>query len=52
MAKVPAVFVVGNREAEGRTVAVRRLGGKAQEILALDDAIHMLSEEATPPAEA
>ena len=50
--KVPAVFVVGNREAEGRTVAVRRLGGKAQEILALDDAIHMLSEEAKPPADA
>ena len=46
LAKVPVLMVVGNREAEERTVALRRLGGKNQEILALDDAIHTLVEEA------
>ncbi|MEQ8586960.1 MAG: threonine--tRNA ligase [Thalassobaculaceae bacterium] len=48
-AKVPALLVVGAREAEGRQVAVRRLGGKAQEILALDDAVHRLEGEAAAP---
>ncbi|MEQ8394292.1 threonine--tRNA ligase [Thalassobaculum sp.] len=48
-AKVPAILVVGAREAEGRSVAVRRLGGQAQEVLALDDAVHRLKIEATPP---
>jgi len=50
LAKVPVIMVVGKREAEERTVALRRLGGKNQEILALDDAIHTLSEEAVSPA--
>ncbi|HAA91310.1 MAG TPA: threonine--tRNA ligase [Rhodospirillaceae bacterium] len=48
-AKVPVLFVVGKREAEEGTVAIRRLGGKQQEMLALDDAIHRLKEEAAPP---
>ena len=48
-AKIPAILVVGAREAEEGTVAIRRLGGKQQEILALDEAIHRLWEEATPP---
>ncbi|MBO6834849.1 MAG: threonine--tRNA ligase [Alphaproteobacteria bacterium] len=48
--KVPAVLVVGKREQEEGTVALRRLGGKDQEILALDDAIHILREEARSPA--
>ena len=47
--KVPALLVVGKREAEDRTVALRRLGGKTQELLALDAAISALSQEATPP---
>ena len=29
LAKVPVILVVGKREAEGRSVALRRLGGKA-----------------------
>ncbi len=45
-AKVPILFVVGNREAEEGTVAIRRLGGKQQEVLALDEAINRLNEEA------
>jgi threonyl-tRNA synthetase len=43
-------MVIGKREAEERTVALRRLGGKNQEILALDDAIHTLLQEAASPA--
>lgn len=50
LAKIPIILVVGKREADERTVALRRLGGKNQEILALDDAIHTLSDEAAYPA--
>ncbi|MEM7171134.1 MAG: threonine--tRNA ligase [Pseudomonadota bacterium] len=49
LAKVPAIAVVGRREAEEKTVALRRLGGKNQEVLALDAAIAGLVEEASPP---
>jgi threonyl-tRNA synthetase len=48
--KVPAILVVGRREAENRTVALRRLGGEAQEVLALDAAIARLKEEARGPS--
>jgi len=48
-AKIPVILVVGAREEEQGTVAIRRLGGKEQEILALDDAIHRLRDEAAPP---
>lgn len=47
--KVPVMLVVGNREAEEGTVAVRRLGGKAQEVLALDAALAILKTDATMP---
>jgi threonyl-tRNA synthetase len=50
LAKVPIIAVVGRREAEERTVALRRLGGKNQEILALDEAVVRVSGEAAPPA--
>ena len=46
---VPNILVVGRKEAEDRTVAIRRLGGAAQEILPLADAIALLKAEATPP---
>ncbi len=49
LAKVPAILVVGAREAEAGSVAIRRLGGKDQEILALDDALHTLVTESQPP---
>ncbi len=45
-AKIPVIFVIGVREAESKNVAVRRLGGKEQEILALEDAINRLVKEA------
>lgn len=47
--KVPVMLVVGGREAENRTVAVRRLGTQAQEILALDIAVDKFRAEAVPP---
>jgi len=48
-AKVPAILVVGGREAEDNTVAIRRLGGKNQEIVALEEAVVRLKSEACPP---
>jgi len=50
VAKLPVIVVVGRREAEERTVALRRLGGKTQEVLALDAAVAQLRNEAAPPA--
>ena len=50
LAHVPAMLVVGQREADDDTVAVRRLGSKNQEVLALGDAVGQLSAEAVSPA--
>ena len=49
LAKVPALLVIGKREAEEGTVAIRRLGSEGQQVLKLDEAIVMLRAEATPP---
>ncbi|MFT8614052.1 MAG: threonine--tRNA ligase, partial [Gluconobacter oxydans] len=49
LARVPVILVVGRREAEERKVAMRRLGGAAQEILSLDDAVAALAKEAQAP---
>jgi len=49
LAKVPALLVIGKREAEEGTVAVRRLGEQQQKLLSLDEAIAALVAEATPP---
>ena len=46
---VPVILVVGRREADERTVAIRRLGGEAQEIVSLDLALDRLAAEAMPP---
>ena len=50
LAKVPVMLVVGAREAEAGTVAIRRMGVQQQEILALGDAVARLAEEARSPA--
>jgi threonyl-tRNA synthetase len=47
--KVPVIAVVGKNEAEQGTVALRRLGSQAQEVVPLDEAIRLLTDEATPP---
>ena len=49
VAKVPNLLVVGKREAEEETVAIRRLGSPQQEVLPLGEAIARLSAEATAP---
>ena len=50
LAKVPVLLAIGRKEAETRTVAVRRLGSQAQETLALDEAATRLAQEAAVPA--
>ena len=50
LAKVPLLLVVGKREAEEGTVALRRLGSEdRQQALTLDAALALLRDEATPP---
>ncbi|GAA4483630.1 threonine--tRNA ligase [Gluconacetobacter asukensis] len=49
LARVPVILVVGRKEAEDGTVAMRRLGGAAQEVLSLDAAVESLAQEALPP---
>jgi threonyl-tRNA synthetase len=49
LARVPVILVVGRKEAESRTVAMRRLGGADQTLLGLEEAVAALASEATPP---
>jgi threonyl-tRNA synthetase len=49
VAKVPVILVCGNREAEERSVNMRRLGSRDQTSLSLTDALALLKREATPP---
>ena len=49
LAKIPVIAVVGAKEKENGTVAVRRLGSEKQEIIKLDDFIAALAEEAQMP---
>jgi threonyl-tRNA synthetase len=50
LAKVPLMLVVGRREAENHSVSLRRLGGNAQQALALAEAVDRLKVEAAVPA--
>jgi threonyl-tRNA synthetase len=52
LAKIPVIYVVGKREADNQSVAIRRLGQDQQEVLALNVAIAKLEEEARSPADA
>ena len=49
LAKVPVLLVVGKREAEEKTVSLRRLGDQQSQVMPLDKAIAMLADEAVPP---
>ena len=50
LAKVPLLLVVGKREAEEGTVALRRLGSdEHQKMMSLDEAVAMIATEAVPP---
>lgn len=48
-AKVPVIAVVGAKEAEEKTVSLRRLGSKDQETVSLEDAVASLAAEAVAP---
>lgn len=50
LAKVPNLLVVGKREAEQGTIALRRLGSdEHQKVMALDELVVALRAEANPP---
>jgi threonyl-tRNA synthetase len=49
LAKVPALLVVGRKEATERTVSIRRLGSEQQQTMPLDAALAALAGEAVPP---
>src|SRR6478672_1149448 len=49
LAKVPALLVVGRKEAAERMVSIRRLGKEGQTVLPLDVALKALVEEAVAP---
>jgi len=45
VAKIPVIIAVGKREVEERTVALRRLGSKRQQVLPLAEAVEALAAE-------
>jgi threonyl-tRNA synthetase len=49
LAKVPNLLVVGKREADEGSVALRQLGSDRQQFLSLDDVIAQLVQAALPP---
>jgi threonyl-tRNA synthetase len=49
LAKIPALLVVGRKEAETHSVSVRRLGSDGQKVMPTDEALAALVDEATPP---
>jgi threonyl-tRNA synthetase len=50
LAKVPLLLVVGKREAEEKTVALRRLGSEERQlVISLEEAVAMIRSESVPP---
>ncbi len=50
LAKVPLLLVVGKREAEEKTIALRRLGSEERQlVMSLEEAVAMIRGEAVPP---
>ena len=49
LAKIPALLVVGKKEAETHSVSIRRLGSEGQTVMPTGEALAALVEEATPP---
>jgi threonyl-tRNA synthetase len=49
LAKIPALLVVGKKEAAEQAVSIRRLGKEDQTVMGLDAALDALANEATPP---
>ncbi len=49
LAKIPALLVVGKKEAAERSVSIRRLGSPEQSSMPLDAALAALAAESVPP---
>ncbi|QIL01700.1 threonine--tRNA ligase [Sphingomonas sinipercae] len=50
LAKVPLLLVVGKREADEQTVALRRLGSEERQVaMSLDEAVSMIAADAVAP---
>jgi threonyl-tRNA synthetase len=49
LAKVPALLVVGKKEAGERTVSIRRLGKEGSHVMGVDLALQSLADEAVAP---
>ncbi|MEL6547021.1 MAG: His/Gly/Thr/Pro-type tRNA ligase C-terminal domain-containing protein, partial [Myxococcota bacterium] len=48
--KIPVILAVGTKEAEAKSVSMRRIGSKEQKVLSLDEATESLGQEATRPS--
>lgn len=49
-AKVPVILAIGRKEAEEKTVSVRRLGSEGQQVMQLSDAVAQFAHESRIPA--
>ena len=49
LAKVPYLLVVGKREADEGTIALRTLGAEHQKVMTLDEAVALISSEGLAP---
>ncbi len=49
LAKIPVIFALGKREAEERSVSIRRLGSQGQTSMTLDEALASLIDEGVAP---
>jgi threonyl-tRNA synthetase len=49
LTKVPVLLVVGKREAEEKTVSLRRLGSQQSQVMPLSEAVAALAAEAVSP---
>ncbi|MGZ5827042.1 MAG: threonine--tRNA ligase [Xanthobacteraceae bacterium] len=49
LAKIPALLVIGKKEADTRSVSIRRLGSEGQTVMPLDAALAALADEAVAP---
>ncbi len=50
LAKIPVIAVIGAKEAEAKTLAIRRLGSQDQEVLTLVEALEFFTQEAQTPS--
>ena len=48
-AKIPVIIVIGKKEAENKTVSVRRLGNEKTETFKIEEILNILFKESLPP---